>query len=131
MSEDRIAMTRRAALGVSAGAGLTTLLASRASAAQEQVASPTISPRLVERLKGVLGGADLAGLTDLMHPAVRTLAWTGADELDAVGTAAYRDAYLSPFLSANPDFRMTILKVLSNGTEIVAFYDVAATLAGH
>ncbi len=130
MTEDRIAMTRRAALGVSAGAGLATLLVSRASAAQEPLAAPTISPKLNERLTGVLGGADLERLTDLMHPAVRTIAWTGADELDVVGVGAYRDAYLAPYLSANPDFKMTILKVLSNGTEIVAFYDAAATLDG-
>ncbi len=44
MSEDRIAMTRRAALGVSAGAGLTTLLAAHASAAQELLAGSSITP---------------------------------------------------------------------------------------
>lgn len=130
MTEDRIAMTRRAALGVSAGVGLTTLLAARAAAVEEHPAASFVAPRLVDRLKGVLGGADLEGLTDLMHPAVRTLAWTGADELDVVGTAAYRNTYLAPYLRANPDFKMTILKVLSNGTEIVAFYDVSATVDG-
>ena len=61
-----------------------------------------------------------------MHPAVRTIACTGAVELDVVGPAAYRANYLAPYLSQNPDFKMSITKVLTNGIEVVAFYDVSA-----
>jgi len=81
---------------------------------------------LIDRLNGVLRGADLERLAELMHPAVRTIAWTGAVELDVVGPAAYRANYLAPYLSQNPDFKMSITKVLTNGIEVFAFYDVSA-----
>jgi hypothetical protein len=85
-----------------------------------------VSKALIDRLNGVLRGADLERLAELMHPAVRTIAWTGAVELDVVGPAAYRANYLAPYLSQNPDFKMSITKVLTNGIEVVAFYDVSA-----
>jgi len=85
-----------------------------------------VSKALIDRLNGVLRGADLERLAELMHPAVRTIACTGAVELDVVGPAAYRANYLAPYLSQNPDFKMSITKVLTNGIEVVAFYDVSA-----
>ena len=81
---------------------------------------------MIDRLNGVLRGADLERLAELMHPAVRTIACTGAVELDVVGPAAYRANYLAPYLSQNPDFKMSITKVLTNGIEVFAFYDVSA-----
>jgi len=85
-----------------------------------------VSKALIDRLNGVLRGADLERLAELMHPAVRTIACTGAVELDVVGPAAYGANYLAPYLSQNPDFKMSITKVLTNGIEVVAFYDVSA-----
>jgi len=85
-----------------------------------------VSKALIDRLNGVLRGADLERLAELMHPAVRTIACTGAVELDVVGPAAYRANYLAPYLSQNPDFKMSITKVLTNGIEVFAFYDVSA-----
>jgi hypothetical protein len=84
----------------------------------------------MRRLLGTLNGADLEKLSELMHPAVRTIAWTGSTELDVVGPTAYRDGYLAPYLRANPDFAMSITKVLSNGLDLVAFYDVSAMVDG-
>src|SRR5919109_1188661 len=79
---------------------------------------------------GVLGGSDLEKLVDLMHPAVRTIAWTGSTELDVVGPSAYLATYLTPYLRENPQFQMTVTKVLTNGIELIAFYDVSALIDG-
>jgi SnoaL-like domain len=127
MIKDPIVMTRRLALGGSVCASVAVLSATAATAQGGSRGTP-VSQALAARIEGSLRGADLEKLVDLMHPAVRTVAWTGATELDVVGPAAYRSRYLAPYLSANPDFRMTVTKVLTNGTEVVAFYDVAATV---
>jgi hypothetical protein len=129
MSEDRPVMTRRLVLGGSALVGVAALSAPGAAADKGAGSAPLGSP-LVERLRGELSSADLERLIDVMHPGVRTIAWTGSNELDVVGPAAYRDVYLAPYLAANPDFKMSVTKVLTNGTEVVAFYDVAATVDG-
>jgi SnoaL-like protein len=128
MTEDRIILTRRLVLGASALAGVTAL--SAPGAAARDSAAPS-GPDLVDRLQGDLHGTDLERLIDVMHSGVRTIAWTGAQELDVVGPAAYRDTYLAPYLEANSDFKMSITKVLTNGTEVVTFYDVAATVDGN
>jgi hypothetical protein len=128
MTEDRIILTRRLVLGASALAGVTAL--SAPGAAARDSAAPS-GPDLVDRLQGDLHGTDLERLIDVMHSGVRTIAWTGAQELDVVGPAAYRDTYLAPYLEANSDFKMSITKVLTNGTEMVTFYDVAATVDGN
>jgi hypothetical protein len=65
-----------------------------------------------------------------VHPAVRTIAWSGSTELDLVGPSAYLASYLTPYLRENPQFRMTVGKVLSNGIELIAFYDVSALVDG-
>ena len=127
MIRDCMVMTRRLALGGSVAAGAAALAAPAASAQGGADAAPA-SKALVDRLTGVLHGADLERLAEFMHPAVRTVAWTGAVELDVVGPAAYRANYLAPYLSQNPNFKMSITKVLTNGTEVVVFYDVSATV---
>ncbi len=127
MIRDCMVMTRRLALGGSVAAGAAALAAPGAAAQSGTNVAP-VSRALIDRLTGVLHGADLERLAEPMHPAVRTIAWTGAVELDVVGPAAYRANYLAPYLSQNPDFKMSITKVLTNGTEVVAFYDVSATV---
>jgi hypothetical protein len=128
MSLQNISMSRRLVLGGSAVTGVAVLAAP--AVAQERPSGAPVSQALMARLKGVLGGTELESLADLMHPAARTLAWTGAVELDVIGPAAFRNDYLTPYRRANPDFRMSISKVLTNGTEVVAFYDVSATVDG-
>src|SRR6266567_8485301 len=117
MIRDCMVMTRRLALGGSVAAGAAALAAPGAAAQSGTNVAP-VSRALIDRLTGVLHGADLERLAELMHPAVRTIAWTGAVELDVVGPAAYRANYLAPYLSQNPDFKMSITKVLTNGTEV-------------
>lgn len=126
---DGIAMTRRVAVGGGVLAGVTAFAMPGGSAQTGAGAAP-VSAALLSRLQGTLSGADLEKLTELMHPAVRTIAWTGSVELDVLGPAAYRDSYLTPYLRDNPEFAMTISKVLSNGIELVALYDVSAVVDG-
>src|SRR6266567_718017 len=121
MIRDCMVMTRRLALGGSVAAGAAALAAPGAAAQSGTNVAPVsrvLIDRLIDRLTGVLHGADLERLAEPMHPAVRTIAWTGAVELDVVGPAAYRANYLAPYLSRNPDFKMSITKVLTNGTEV-------------
>jgi len=127
MIRDCMVMTRRLALGSSVAAGATALAVPGASARIGTNVAPA-SKALVDRLTGVLRGGDLERLAEHMHPAVRTVAWTGAVELDVVGPGAYRTNYLAPYLSQNSDFKMSITKVLTNGIEVVTFYDVSATV---
>jgi hypothetical protein len=129
MIEDGAVMTRRFALGGSVLAGVTAFSGPGASARHSSNVVPAVDS-LVSRLRGELRGEDLEGLSDLMHVSVRTIAWTGSVELDVVGAAAYHERYLAPYLRSNPDFKMTITKVLTNGIDVVAFYVSSATVDG-
>ena len=124
-----IAMTRRVAItgGVLSGV---TAVAMPGGSAQATAGAAPVARMLVDRLQGTLGGGDLEKLADLMHPAVRTIAWTGSTELDVVGPSAYLASYLAPYLRENPQFQMTVTKVLTNGIELIAFYDVSALIDG-
>jgi hypothetical protein len=124
-----LAMSRRVALtgGVLAGV---TALAMPGGAAQTLAGAAPVARALTDRLQGTLHGIDLEKLADLMHPAVRTIAWTGSTELDVVGPSAYLAGYLTPYLRENPQFQMTVTNVLSNGIELIAFYDVSALVDG-
>ena len=97
MIKDPIVMTRRLALGGSVCASVVALSATPASTQSGSRGAP-IGEALAGLIKGSLQGADLENLVDLMHPAVRTVAWTGVAELDVVGPAAYRSQYLAPYL---------------------------------
>jgi hypothetical protein len=129
MTDDRFAMTRRLALGSSVFAGVCGVTI-RGGSAQSGADQTPITQALIDRLRGTLRASDLEHFAELMHPAVRTLAWTGSTELDVVGPTEYRDAYLAPYVRNNPDLRLTVTKVLSNGVEVVAFYDVSALVDG-
>jgi hypothetical protein len=124
-----VAMTRRVAVsgGVLAGVGA---FAMPGGSAQTAAGAAPVARTLMDRLQGALAGGDLEKLTDLMHPAIRTIAWTGSTELDVVGPSAYLTGYLRPYLRENPQFQMTVTKVLSNGIELIAFYDVSAVIDG-
>ena len=124
-----LAMTRRVAVTGGVLAGVSGFAMPGGSAQTTAGAAP-VARALTDRLQGTLGGSDLEKLADLMHPAVRTIAWSGSTELDVVGPSAYLASYLTPYLRDNPQFRMTVTKVLSNGIELIVFYDVSALVDG-
>jgi SnoaL-like protein len=124
-----LAMTRRVAVTGGVLVGVSGFAMPGGSAQMTAGAAP-VARALTDRLQGTLGGSDLEKLADLMHPAVRTIAWSGSTELDLVGPSAYLASYLTPYLRENPQFRMTVTKVLSNGIELIAFYDVSALVDG-
>jgi hypothetical protein len=125
---DGLPMTRRAAVGGGVLAGVATFAMPGGSAPIAD--APPISQTLVPRLHGVLRGSDLEKLAELMHPAVRTIAWTGTTELDVLGSSAYLESYLAPYLRVNPEFQMTVTRVLTNGLELIAFYEISALING-
>src|SRR6516162_9205270 len=120
-----VAMTRRVAVSGGVLAGVTAF-AMPGGSAQAASGTAPVARMLADRLQGTLVGSDLEKLAELMHPAVRTIAWTGGTELDVLGPSAYLASYLTPYLRENPQFQMTVTKVLSNGIELIAFYDVSA-----
>jgi hypothetical protein len=124
-----LAMTRRAAVSGGVLTGVSAFAMPGGSAQTGAGAAP-VARTLMDRLQGTLAGSDLEKLADLMHPAVRTIAWTGTTELDVVGPSAYLATYLTPYLRENPQFRLTVTKVLSNGIELIAFYDASALVNG-
>jgi hypothetical protein len=124
-----VAMTRRIAVSSGVLAGLSAFAMPGGSAQTTAGAAP-VARTLMERLQGTLGASDLEKLANFMHPAVRTIAWTGSTELDVVGPSAYLASYLTPYLNENSQFRMTVTKVLGNGIELIAFYDVSALVNG-
>jgi len=72
--------------------------------AQTTAGAAPVARALTDRLQGTLGGTDLEKLAELMHPAVRTIAWSGSTELDLVGPSTYLASYLTPYLRENPQF---------------------------
>ena len=124
-----VAMTRRVAVSGGVLAGVTAF-AMPGGSAQAASGTAPVARMLADRLQGTLVGSDLEKLAELMHPAVRTIAWTGGTELDVLGPSAYLASYLTPYLRENPQFQMTVTKVLSNGIELIAFYDVSALVDG-
>jgi len=124
-----LAMTRRAAVSGGVLTGVSAFAMPGGSAQTGAGAAP-VARTLMDRLQGTLAGSDLEKLADLMHPAVRTIAWTGTTELDVVGPSAYLASYLTPYLRENTQFRMTVTKLLSNGIELIAFYDASALVNG-
>jgi hypothetical protein len=123
-----MALSRRFALSGGVLAGVTAF-AMPGGAAQTSSVAP-VARALADRLRGTIGGSDLEKLADLMHPAVRTIAWTGSTELDVVGPSAYLASYLTPYLHENPQLQVTVTKVLSNGIELIVFYDASALVDG-
>src|SRR5262249_41201300 len=91
-----VAMTRRLAVSGGVLAGVSAFAMPGGSAQTAAGAAP-VARTLMDRLQGTLAGSDLEKLADLMHPAVRTIAWTGSTELDVVGASAYLASYLTPY----------------------------------